>query len=359
MSSDLRLSVVVPFYNSENYLENCLEILDTQDFKKPFEIIFVNDGSTDNGLEIINRFKSSRVKVFSLKSNLGPSAARNVGIQNSRGKYIYFLDADDAIEKNSISILFAAIKEKDYDFVFSDKKWMENNLNLRENTFDFTSDREFINSDFIEAMTNRFHDPISTGKFFGLTGRLIKRSLLIDNKIMFEEKLRYLEDDTFMWDVLGYAQNAKYIKKQLYSYYIRPNLNTALSQGINIGYPVSNFKLVSQHIFNSLKLKKFSTEDSKIISQQGLIFFIISALISYTRSILQGKINIDIGIRNRRKIIDEIIDDKEVAEAIKKYSISPNENYFIPKAIKWRSKFLLEKACDLRAKSVLKMRKKN
>ena len=82
-------------------------------------------------------------------------------------------------------------------------------------------------------MKKRFHDPISTGKFFGLTGRLIKRSLIEKNKIRFEKKLRYLEDDTFMWDVLSHAKNVRYIKKQLYSYYIHTNVNTALSEGIN------------------------------------------------------------------------------------------------------------------------------
>ena len=325
----------------------------------PFEVIFVNDGSTDNGLKILNEYKSSKIKVFSLSSNLGPSAARNLGIENSIGNYIYFLDVDDAIENNTFSSMLRVLKERDYDIVFSDKKWIENNINQRKNIFDFNTDKEFNELDINETMKKRFHDPISTGKFFGLTGRLIKRSLIEKNKIRFEKKLRYLEDDTFMWDVLGHAKNVRYIKKQLYSYYIHTNVNTALSEGINKGYPVSNFKLVRHHILKSLKLRNFSEAESRKISDQGFIFFIISALISYSRSILQGKIQNNEGKLNRKKMIDEIINDDDIARSIKNYSISKNESYLIPKAIKWKSKILLEVACKLRANSILKMRKKN
>ena len=70
MTVSLALSVIVPFYNAEQHIKNCYKNLINQELQDPFEVIFVNDGSTDNGLKILNEYKSSKIKVFSLSSNL-------------------------------------------------------------------------------------------------------------------------------------------------------------------------------------------------------------------------------------------------------------------------------------------------
>ena len=154
---------------------------------------------------------------------------------------------------------------------------------------------------------------------------------------------------------MGHAKNVRYIKNNI-TYYIHTNVNTALSEGINKGYPVSNFKLVRHHILKSLKLRNFQKQ--KVENKRSRIYiFYYKRLISYSRSILQGKIQNNEGKLNK-KMIDEIINDDDIARSIKNYSISKNESYLIPKAIKWKSKILLEVACKLRANSIHKMKKK-
>ena len=208
-------------------------------------------------------------------------------------------------------------------------------------------------------MRKRFYDPLYLLGLFDLTGRLIRRSIIKDNNIFFEEKLRYLEDETFAWDILAFVNSARYIRKQLYSYHVYPNVNTALSEGLNRGFSVSKFKLIKSHIKNSLKKRGFSAQETNKLGDQALIFFIISALVSYSRSMIQGKVNLEDGIKCRRKIIEDILADADVSKAIRNYSRSQEESSWIPRAIAWRSRKLLEFACTRRAKEILRTRRKS
>ncbi len=97
MENKYKISVVIPVYNSSAFINKCMNSLYKQDFKKPFEIIIIDDASTDNTLEMIKKWNLLNISFFSLTLNSGPSTARNIGIKHAKGEYIYFLDADDAI----------------------------------------------------------------------------------------------------------------------------------------------------------------------------------------------------------------------------------------------------------------------
>ena len=241
-----------------------------------------------------------------------------------------------------------------------DKKWIENSQNQRTNIFIYPVDQAFGISDVMEAMRRRFYDTKSTTTaLFDLTGRLIRRSIISDNNILFEEELRYLEDETFSWDMLAHVRSARYVRKQLYSYYVHPKVNTALSEGLNRGFPVSYFKLVKSHIQNSLKQRGFSAQEIEKLGDQAFIYLIIGALVSYSRSMILGKVELENGVKCRRKIIDDIIADPDVSKAIRNYSYSQEESPWIPRAIAWRSHKLLEFACTRRAKEILRIRRKS
>ena len=100
-----KISVIVPIYNVEDYLGECIESIINQDYHD-FELLLINDGSTDNSLSICEKWKQqdSRIKVFS-KENGGPSAARNFGLAKALGNYITFVDADDYVSKDYLSYL--------------------------------------------------------------------------------------------------------------------------------------------------------------------------------------------------------------------------------------------------------------
>lgn len=116
MNSKNLVSVIVPVYNAEHFIEKCIHSILNQSYKN-IELILVNDGSTDNSVKICDSFAKidNRIKLIH-QANSGPSVARNNGIYNAKGKYIQFIDADDYIEENMIETLVNEM-EKGLDIV--------------------------------------------------------------------------------------------------------------------------------------------------------------------------------------------------------------------------------------------------
>lgn len=112
---DLKLSIIIPIYNSEKFLDKCIRSVLSQTLKD-FELILVNDGSTDSSLDICYKYQAEdlRVKVFN-QSNAGQSKARNVGLSIASGKYIAFVDSDDWVDKNYFEKLVSACEKYDAD----------------------------------------------------------------------------------------------------------------------------------------------------------------------------------------------------------------------------------------------------
>ena len=106
-----------------------------------------------------------------------------------------------------------------------------------------------------------------------------------------------------------------------------------------------------------MKQRGLAAKEIEKHGDQGFIFIIITALVSYSRSMALGKVNLEEGVQCRRKIIVDIIADPDVSKAIRNYSPSKKESSWIPKAIAWRSRRLLEFACNRRAKEVVRIRR--
>jgi len=113
-----KISVIIPVYNTEKYLKECLESIINQTLTD-IEIICINDGSTDNSLDILNSYANSdkRIKVFSQK-NQGQGTARNYGMKIATGDYIHFMDSDDILELNTFEDSYRICEEKNLDFIF-------------------------------------------------------------------------------------------------------------------------------------------------------------------------------------------------------------------------------------------------
>ena len=357
MSKHFIISVIVPFYNAECFLTESLNSLVAQSFNLPFEIIMVDDCSSDSSLSVVKTFNQSYIKVFSLSSNSGPAAARNFGLQKAQGNYVFFLDADDTIEPDTLSSLYKSASEANTDLVFCDSKWIENNKNQRLNIFSFPKDTDISKSELTTMMQDRLHNPVYMGALLSFKAKLINRSIIVKNKLIFEEELRYLEDEIFMWNVLAFVESAKYLRKQLYNYYVHPTINTAVSESLNLGFPISKFKIIRSHIQKSFFHRGCSSQTITRLGDQALIYFIVNVLISHSKSILLGKISQDKGIKCRRQIIDSILSDKEVFSALKKYVRSKKESYWILFAIRFKLPKLLEIVCSKRAQKILNIRK--
>ncbi|HNW25236.1 MAG TPA: glycosyltransferase [Candidatus Gastranaerophilaceae bacterium] len=193
----MKISVIVPAYNTSSYLKQCLESLISQTFND-IEIICVNDGSTDNSLEILNKFakKDKRIKIISQK-NQGLSAARNTGIKAAKGEYIGFVDSDDWADESMFEKLYQNAKKFDADIsmcsitTFNEDTGVYNNsdpymtMNLFPESFE---DRVFSPKetyDFIFRICVVAWNKIYKRDFLDKIGGFFKEGLVFEDNLFF------------------------------------------------------------------------------------------------------------------------------------------------------------------------------
>ena len=211
------ISVIVPVYNIECYLKTCINLIINQTFKD-FELILINDGSTDSSGTICNDFAQidDRIKVVH-KKNEGVSAARNAGLYLAKGDYIAFVDGDDEIENNYLEILYVNAKKYDADIsccgivqVAQDKK---------VHTY---CDNGFYNFDNAKKIiTGFFDDRVVKEIFYGPYCKIIKAE--IAKQVKFRRDIHIAEDILFNFECVEIAKNICVDNQGLYKYIKRIN----------------------------------------------------------------------------------------------------------------------------------------
>lgn len=200
------ISVIVPVYNAEKYLDRCFSSILGQTFTD-FELLLVDDGSTDSSGDICDRLaqSDSRVRVIH-KPNGGVSSARNVGIDKSIGKKIVFVDADDDIPINALESFI----EYDEDLVIS------NMIIIYEEPIKLNIDNQIFQSSEYHELIEKYHN---TTILRAVYGKLYYRDILINNNIRFDENIHWGEDRLFVLHVLKHCRNVRLIPNVTYSYY--------------------------------------------------------------------------------------------------------------------------------------------
>ena len=212
-----KISVVIPVYNMGHSLEKCLESIMNQSYEN-FEIILVDDGSRDNSYEICEKLarKDSRIKIIHTE-NRGSGPARNTGIDIASGEYIYFPDADDILDKDSLKILAGIVDIKPYDIIVFGYRSINSEgkiLNNKKYQPKIVSGKEVRKSYFpYMTMTSPF----------GIQGapwnKLFKLSIIKDKKLKFPS-LRRHQDDAFIGTYMGYVDDVCFIENIFYTYYL-------------------------------------------------------------------------------------------------------------------------------------------
>ena len=207
-----KISVILPVFNGEKYIKKAIESVLNQTLTD-FELIIVNDGSTDNTLNIINDFTDSRIEVIT-QDNLGPGASRNKAFKHVSGEYVMYLDSDDWYSEDSFEIAYSEAKSKETDMTFFQMiNYDDVTGNVYENDwFDMTS--------FDESFENRVFSPDETpGSIFdlsvGVCQKIYKTSFLRDINAKFPEGI-FFEDMPFFYYVYLKSKRISIIKKHLY-----------------------------------------------------------------------------------------------------------------------------------------------
>ena len=210
----MKVSVIVPVYNTEKYLKKCIDSLLNQNFED-YEIIVINDLSPGNAEEIIKYYNDKKIVYIKNKTNKGIGYNRNLGIKKAKGEYVCFIDSDDYVKEDFISKMYNYSKENNLDLCVCDYV----NVDEEGNKL-----KEFNLSDF--CITNyEENNKILCEINLAPWNKLYKKDMLVKNKIEFSETLKY-EDLSFVALSIKNSKKIGKINEQLNYYTIHKNSET-------------------------------------------------------------------------------------------------------------------------------------
>lgn len=170
------VSIIIPIYNNEKYLTECLESVINQKTKYTYEIIAVNDGSVDNSLSILNKYKN-KIKIID-KQNTGPGDSRNIAINKAKGKYLLFVDSDDYVSEDFVEIMTSNIIKYDADIVICDFKRVKDNLIINVNKGEH---KVYLKGNINEVLLMEFHSCNKIFKKENFINNLYPKGMLFED----------------------------------------------------------------------------------------------------------------------------------------------------------------------------------
>ena len=205
------VSVIIPVYNAEKYLEKCIESVVNQTLKD-IEIILINDGSTDGSEEICKKYLSDERVIYYSKENEGLAAARQDGIERASGEYIGFVDSDDWLEPDMYEKMYAAAKSNNSDVVYCNGLVNEDGHRFSPEMPSGPYDREKIVREVLPkslAYITEKGDKRSIR--WSNCFRIYKRTFLEEHNIAFDRRFRRSQDSQLTYEAMLYAQNFYYL----------------------------------------------------------------------------------------------------------------------------------------------------
>lgn len=256
-----KVSVIIPVYNVEQYLRQCLDSVINQTFKD-IEIIIVNDCSPDNSLEIIREYqqKDNRIVLVDLKQNVGLGFARNEGMKVATCKYITFVDSDDWVTKDYVEVLYNTIEKYQYDVVSPDFYQYDD---ITQKFFKSRHPKNFYN---VEISTTDIKQNLLCNENIHYARKIYKLQFLKEKNIWF--KINKFEDTLFVWEIILRTNKFMFIDNKIYYYRIN-------RKGSIMATKSSEF-LNNMNLFYNLKLLIYKNNDYKKHFDSVLNFFIMN-----------------------------------------------------------------------------------
>ena len=239
------ISIVIPIYNVEKYLRKCLDRVYSLNLDNK-EVILVNDGSTDTSINILNEFKNkypNKTKIISQK-NQGLSEARNIGMKNSNGKYILFVDSDDFIIPTETEEFINFGLDKKVDILIGNyREYYNENYIVQKSFYSLDKNLEKEGIFFIEnGVKNKCFR-------FAVWQNIYRKNFLLENNLFFKKGLLH-EDNLFTPEAFFYAKKVRCFNKKFYFY--RKNNLESITQAVN----KKNYEHMLYTIIKLLEFKK-------------------------------------------------------------------------------------------------------
>ncbi|MEI0594537.1 glycosyltransferase family 2 protein [Brachyspira pilosicoli] len=261
----IKISVIVPVYNVEDYLKECLDSIINQTLKE-IEILCIDDCGTDNSINILKEYakKDDRIRIISHKENKGLGPARNTGIKESKGEYISFIDSDDYISRDYLENLYNTIIKYDTDIVstINIKRVVGEAISLYSININkyLSIFQKIFNKNHFEGISNaNIKDEKENTKnypFVVAWNKLYKRSFLLDNDLFFMDIKKGSEDEDFYQRLLLNSPSISYNHKSIY-YYRERNYSLIEKYCSDPNFIINNISLMQ----NSINYCKEKTPD--------------------------------------------------------------------------------------------------
>ena len=270
----IKVSIIVPVYNTEKYLAKCLDSLINQ-ILQDIEIVCVNDGSTDNSLDILNEYasKDSRIKIINQENKM-QGAARNAGTTIATGEYIGFVDSDDWVDLDYYEKLYNCAKKYDSDIALA------TNVRVKK---DSTKKRLNITEEKTYKTLQEKIDVCEQWRNECPTNKIYRLEMLRKNHIKWPEMM-YCEDKLFTMKAIYYANGIVTVPDTYYYYYWNPKSTVNFSLKAHHSRFLRHKNIARQKVLNFLKEKKADIRDKDFwaISKDFKIFNIVMFRIKHS-----------------------------------------------------------------------------
>ncbi|HGR7586223.1 TPA: glycosyltransferase family 2 protein, partial [Streptococcus pneumoniae] len=235
---EIQISVVIPVYNAENTINNCIESALKQDLES-FEVILVNDGSNDSTSRILEQYSDNpQVKIFH-QVNMGVSAARNLGLSHASGEYVFFLDSDDILDDGMLSKMYQFVKNNKVDLLscwHKEPATTQYGGNENKSTSFIARTREEIGAHFVDIFPR------------SACAKLFFRKIIEENNITFSTEMSLGEDMSFVYQYLMVSKSIGVIDGVYY------NIQNVNPQSLSKRYVqnIENSLMIQNQLWNQL-----------------------------------------------------------------------------------------------------------
>lgn len=295
----MKVSIIIPCYNSEKYIHKCMDSVINQTYTN-WEVIVVDDGSSDNSYKILKEYslKNNKIKIIRQK-NYGPSIARNIAMNYVNGEYIMFIDIDDYVEKNILEEFTKYAKCEGSDIITCGYYEVKSNKVTAVNNFESYNniDKRYF---FLEKIL------LTSGGV--IWGKMYKTEIIKKNNILFDPNIRISEDQLFNIEVLLKSSTLSYSNKNLYYYNLDNNFSITKNNTFN---NIDNQILIQNTLENKLKKLNFYEKNIKKLLAKRLYYNIYNFIYFYVYE------NID-SLNKIKEIVNKIEISKYLEEIILK-----------------------------------------
>lgn len=337
----MSVSIVMPVYNAEKFLARSIESVIHQSYPS-IELLLVNDGSTDGSEAICRRYarKDPRIKILSQK-NKGPAAARNTGVREATGEFVFFLDADDFLSENALEILIAKYLEYQPDLVMGHfcklvdaRERIPQTVCFQIGEEPFKDPIRKLSREDLLGYVRHFLKHPSNHLISYCWARLYKLSIIRDNRISANEDMRLFEDLVFNLEYLKHTREMIFVNEPLYTYTMH-NSHISASMAIlhtdRLLHDMKVFREKTRDFLQQPDVEAPKDMDTEREIGHALMHYLIIFLVRSCRLVSS---------QNREKLyaeIEKLVSAQILRDCLRSYSPSKGNSRVLPwlMRLKW------------------------